>query len=116
MTISVKKTKCMLIDNPEKKNKNLTEIDIRGEGIEWVDNFQYPIPILNEDAKCPMDIDRRLSLCVIKFSQLQKTVWNQPHISVKTKIMIYRAVVISTVLYGSECWTCTKDDYSKLNT
>ena len=41
--------------------------------------------------------------------------WNQPHISVITKVMIYRAVVISTVLYGSECWTCTKNEYEKLN-
>ena len=101
LTISVKKTKCMVTDSPEKKQTKLEEINIRGEGIEWVNSFQYLGSILNEDAKCTADIDRRLSLGIIKFSQLQKTVWNQPFISVKTKVMIYRAVVISTVLYGS---------------
>ena len=41
--------------------------------------------------------------------------WSRREISLKTKVQIYRAVVMSTILYGAEAWTCTDKDYAKLN-
>ena len=60
----------------------------------------------------------RLTISIKKTKWLignNQSIWEQPKISVKTKINIYRAVVLSTVLYGAECWTCTKNEYAKLN-
>ena len=31
-------------------------------------------------------------------------------------MQIYRSVVLPVVLYGAESWTCTDQDYAKLNT
>ena len=36
-------------------------------------------------------------------------------ILLETKMSIYRATVLATVLYGSESWTCTENDYRILN-
>ncbi len=44
---------------------------------------------------------------------MKKSIWNQSTISLKTKVQIYRATVLSTVLYGAESWT--DKEYSRLN-
>ncbi len=46
---------------------------------------------------------------------MKKSIWNQSAISLKTKVKVYRATVLSTVLYGAESWTCTDKEYSGLN-
>ncbi len=52
-----------------------------------------------------------------KFGQLQKPLWNQPSVSLETKLKIYRTVVLSTVLYGCEtCSACSEADLVKINT
>ena len=51
----------------------------------------------------------------MRFMSLRRSVWQHPEISVKTKIQIYRAIVLSTTLYGSENLTCTEKGYASLN-
>ena len=38
------------------------------------------------------------------FSRLYKRVWNNKHLKKGTKISIYQAVILTTLLYGSESW------------
>ena len=38
------------------------------------------------------------------FGRLYKRVFNNKHVRIKTKIGVYRAVVLTTLLYGSESW------------
>jgi hypothetical protein len=46
----------------------------------------------------------------------RKSIWNQSaNISLKSKVQIYRAAVLSSVLYGAESWTSTDKKYSRLN-
>ena len=48
-----------------------------------------------------------IKLCIHDFVQsgrLYKRVWNNKHLRIKTKISVYRAVVLTTLLYGSESW------------
>ena len=35
--------------------------------------------------------------------------------NIKTKVQIYKATVLSVVLYGAESWTCSDKDYARLN-
>ena len=39
------------------------------------------------------------------FGQLGQTLWNNHHVSMRVKGKIYRAIVLSTLLYGAEAWT-----------
>ena len=90
-------------------------ISIRGEEVERVSEFVYLGSLLTEDGKCGKEINRRIGLGAARFQQLKKSVWDQPGISLKTKVSIYRSTVLSTVLYGAESWTCTPSEYAKLN-
>ena len=40
-----------------------------------------------------------------KAVELQHRLWREHGISLKTKVEVYRAVVLTTILFGSECWT-----------
>ena len=59
------------------------------------------------DAKIDKEIDNRLAKANSAFGRLYKCVWNNKSLKCKTKISVYRAAVLSTLLYGSEAWiTC----------
>lgn len=113
LSISVKKTKWMIVNDPDRIPE---DIEVRGEVVEKVSEFQYLGSVLSSDGTSFRDINRRIALGTRKFMQLRKTVWQRPEISVQTKIQIYRAIVLSTTLYGSESWTCSETGYAKLNT
>ena len=42
-------------------------------------------------------------------------IWKWKDISVKTKVHAYKALVVPTLAYGSECWTLKKEDEQKLH-
>ena len=49
-------------------------------------------------------------------ARLTARVWTSPKLSVKTKMAVYNACVISTLLYGSETWTTYAGQERRLNT
>ncbi|KAJ7415836.1 hypothetical protein WISP_75833 [Willisornis vidua] len=56
------------------------------------------------DGKIDKEIDNRLAKAYRAFGKLHKTVWCNKHLKKSTKISAYRAIVLSTLLYGSESW------------
>ena len=38
-----------------------------------------------------------------------KTIWRSNKISIQTKILLYKSLVFSIMLYGCETWTLTED-------
>jgi hypothetical protein len=113
LTISVKKTK-ILIANSD--GESVSEpLVIRGEQLERVKEFVYLGITETEKGGSVTEIERRINLGYYKFNDLKKSIWNQSAISLKTKVQIYRATALSTVLYGAESWTCTDKEYSRLN-
>ncbi len=49
-----------------------------------------------------------------KFNDLKKSKWNQSYKPEDPGANL-PATVLSTVLYGAESWTCTNNEYSRLN-
>ncbi|VDM00774.1 unnamed protein product [Schistocephalus solidus] len=49
------------------------------------------------------------------FGRLQAFVWNRHGIHLKTKLKMYKAVVLMTLLYGAETWTVYSNQSRKLN-
>ena len=50
------------------------------------------------------DLDNRLSKTTSSFGRLSKRVWQSHSLRLSTKIQVYRAVVVPTLLYGAETW------------
>ena len=49
------------------------------------------------------------------FGRLTKCVWKNCHLSTRTKVWVYKACVLSILLYGAESWATYRSQESKLN-
>ena len=76
--------------------------------------FIYLGSVESETISSILDINPRISNAAYKFNKLEK-LWKQSGISLKTKALVYRTTVMATPLYGAESWTCTQDEYARLN-
>ena len=83
------------------------ELEVAGEPVEQVSNFIYLGVTISGDVKIDRDLDVRIQRANGAFHQLWK-IWNSRTIKTPTKIRIYKAAVISILLYGSEVWNTTK--------
>ncbi|KAI8491008.1 hypothetical protein Bbelb_314270 [Branchiostoma belcheri] len=50
------------------------------------------------------EVDNRLAKANNAFGRLHSRVWKSKHLKKDTKIIVYKAVVLTTLLYGSESW------------
>ncbi|XP_068672186.1 uncharacterized protein [Montipora foliosa] len=66
--------------------------------------FTYLGCTISSDAKIDKEIDNRLAKANSSFGRLYKRVWNNKSLKCKTKIRVYRADVLTTLLYSSETW------------
>lgn len=111
LIISVKKTKKLAMNTPE---TDLAELYLGNEKIEQVEEFVYLGSLMTKEGSSEKEIIRRISLGNYRFRQL-RSLWKRREISMKTKLRIYEATVMSVVLYGAESFTCSDEDYAKLN-
>ena len=114
LTISTKKTEVMHQPAP---GKTYTEpnITINGQRLNAVDKFTYLGSTLSRNVVIDDEVNTRLSKASAAFGRLAKNVWDRKGITTQTKIKVYKAVVLTTLLYGCEAWTVYKRHAKKLN-
>jgi len=49
------------------------------------------------------------------FGKLQNRLWKNKHVSVRAKCKVYRAVVLTALLYGAETWTVYRTQVKRLH-
>ena len=108
LRISLKKTEAMCVNVPSP-----TKIRVRGKDIPYTNKFTYLGSVLCQDGGTSVDIQSRLNIARNAFMSL-RSVRRSASYSTKTKLRIYQSCVLSTLLYGSECWRMTEQDLSKL--
>ncbi|VDM01924.1 unnamed protein product [Schistocephalus solidus] len=72
-------------------------------------------PSLSRNTRIDDEVAQRISKASQAFSQLQASVLNRHGIHLKTKLKMYKAVVLKTLLYGGETWTVYSSQARKLN-
>ena len=80
-----------------------------------VNKFTYLGSTLSRNVIIDDEVDARLAKANSAFGRLSKNVWNRRGITLETKIKVYRAAVMTTLLYGSETWTVYRCHAAKLN-
>ena len=103
LTISLKKTEVLYQKSPH-GSYNPPHISIEGTALNTVEHFTYLGSVISNDATVAKDVDNRLAKANSSFGRLRKRVWNNHSLRLSTKILVYRAAVVTTLLYGSEAW------------
>lgn len=108
LRISTKKSETMTL------NVNRPEpVKVNGENLCQADRFTYLGSIITPEGGTKDDIHSRLGKARSVFRGMNN-IWRSAQYSIKTKLKLYQSCVISTLLYGSECWRMTGVDLAKL--
>ena len=114
LTISIKKTEVMTQMLPGSSKPQPT-IMIEGQALKNVEAFTYLGSRLSADGSLDGEITARLSKASSSFGRLWNRVWRERGISHRTKLAVYRAVVLTSLLYGCETWTTYRTHIKRLD-
>ena len=103
LEVSLKKTEVLHQPAPQNEYR-APHISIGETVLKSVEQFTYLGCAISSNARIDGEIDNRLAKANSAFGRLYKRVWNNKHLRIITKISVYRAVVLTTLLYGSESW------------
>ena len=114
LTISTQKTKVTYQPAPNQPYAD-PSISVKGQTLKAVNNFTYLGSTLSRNVVIDDEVNRRLAKASASFGRLRKMVWGRRGISTKTIIKVYRAIVLTTLLYGCETWKVYSRHALKLN-
>ena len=100
LTISLKKTE-VLYQPPLREAYSPFHISIDGTNLNAVDHFTYLGSVIYNHVTVSKDLDNRLSKASSSFGRLSKRIWQSHSLRLSTKIQVYRAVVVPTLMYLS---------------
>ncbi len=110
LTISLEKNNIMA---QEKGSPPTVAID--GYNLKVVENFTYLGSTISSSLSIDVEINSKIAKAVAVMARLNQRVWSNNNLTVKTKLCVYKACVLSTLLYSSETWTTHVRHEKKLN-
>ena len=111
LTISLKKTNVIAWDASQVPSVNINDYTL-----EVVEDFTYLGSNISNNLSLDTAINRRIGKAACTMAKLTKRVWENKMLTENTKMRIYQACVLSTLLYGSESWTTYMCQERRLNT
>nr|VZI43015.1 unnamed protein product [Spirometra erinaceieuropaei] len=88
---------------------------VNGTQLQVVENFPYLGSTLSLNTKIDDEVARRISRASQAFGRLQSTVWNHQGLQLSTKLKMYKAVILPTLLYGAETLIAYTKQARRLN-
>lgn len=114
LTISTKKTEVLHQPAPQKPYVEPV-ITVEGEPLKTVDKFTYLGSTLSRSVNIDDEVELRIAKSSSAFGRLRESVWERRGIKLATKLKVYRAVVLPTLLYACETWTVYARHAKKLH-
>ena len=99
LIINTTKTEILSTPSPDSPT-----FSISGNQLKNSENFTYLGSNISFSGDLTNEIQRRIDLASSAFGRLSKRVFCNQNLTIHTKIVVYDAVVISTILYGCETW------------
>ena len=109
LTVSINKTKFMVIGSNITHEDKLS-IKVEDGTIEHVGEFQYLGSVITKSGRIDEEIDRRIANASKAFGALRQAVFRNHNLSITTKQLIYRACILSVLLY---IWSRVLDTIAK---
>ena len=69
---------------------------------------------MSNDALLDADIIARIAKATAAFGRLTKRLFSNRDIRLETKVAVYKAAVVSTLLFGCEAWTLSRANIKRL--
>ena len=108
LNLSVAKTEAMATTGAHGHDRITVSPDSEGHKcIKYTDVFKYLGSQIHATGGCEHEITHRIDAARKAFWRLTSSVWDVKQISLGSKLRVYRACVISILLYGAETWTTT---------
>ena len=101
LTMSVNKTKALTTESGDHAPVAVAAHDGLTE-IEFVDTFEYLGVLINSKGTSDQAIKLRIDKARKAFWALDSSVWRVAQLKLSTKMHVYRACVLSVLLFGSE--------------
>ena len=97
--INTTKTEILSTSSPDAPT-----FSISGNQLKNSENFTYQGSNISFSGDLKNQIQRRINLASSAFGRLSKRVFGNQDLTIHTKIAVYNADIISTILYGCETW------------
>ena len=104
LSINLAKTKIMYTPAPG-ETYIAPNIVVSGSRLADVETFVYLGSVLSRDGSLDAEIHLRIKKASVAFGSLEKRVWADRGLTRSAKISVYKACVVSVLLYSCECWT-----------
>ena len=88
---------------------------LNGTSLAGVDKLIYLDSTISNNGTIDAEISRTIQSAASAFRKLRSRLWDQKGIHLKTKMKVYRAIVIPTLLYSSETWTLYRRHLKRLH-
>ena len=89
-------------------------VELRGVPVEDVEVSKYLGCFISSDGRLKKELSHRIGAAAGAFRTLSQ-VWSSHHIRLHTKGKLYRAAVLSNLLYGAESWNVSKSHTQQLH-
>ena len=111
LSISLKKTKVMC-----QGSEATPTLTIKDYTLDVVSQFTYLGSTTSNNASLDVELGMRIGKAATNMAKLSARVWENKKLTTQTKIAVYRACIVSTLLYGSESWTTYAGQEKRLHT
>ena len=111
LKINKEKTECMVVS--KRSETPDCPLQIEQEAVNKVEQFQYLGSLVTADARCSTEIRRRIGIAKTAFRKMQHLLTNR-HLRIQTRKRAVKTYIWSTLLYGCETWTVSKEMEERL--
>ena len=93
----------------------IQSLPVCGEDVEVTETFTYLGSVFHSSASCESEVNRRLGRAWGAMNSLDGGVWRSRYLCRRTKVRVFRALVLPVLLYSCETWTLTSELRRRLN-
>ena len=89
-------------------------MNVDGQDIAQVEEMKYLGVMLSASGRCDDEIEQRIGAAANVVGAMRKQVLDRRELKKSTKLRVYNAMVLPTLLYGCETWTMQQRHVSNL--
>ena len=113
LKINIKKTEVLYQPNSTRNREE--DIMVDGNKLNSVLEFTYLGSTISSNGCIDDEIERRMAKASASFGRIRQRLWNNHLVSMRVKGTIYRAIVLTTLLYRDEAWIVYRRQVKKLH-